>query len=425
MAMNNTIHFPEQGENIGLSYNIQNRKRVCEQNRKVSDGRAMEQDDGFGFWGGGVAEVIEVALWTEAADDVGAWGGVNGLALGADRDFAVIADADAGLLAPDEGPPRAGGDGTQDGAFFPAGLAVCGVRGGGEFAVEFVLVDVGQELVEQAVGRDEFTDAVGGEERGEAFLPVVVAAFDFTFGLGCWGGAEGDAVAVEGGAELGEGVGSVGEEEGVVVHVEGQGQAVGLEGAGEEVEVGQEGLAFIESGTDVVAGGVVQEVEPDLFLAGAREEGVRGGVVLPEGPFVADLPAFDGLGRGLVAGVWGELVCDGPASDAGAVGYAVAAAVEFAGAGAVSRGWLGGEEFGEQGGDCGGPVGLVIATGKSGGPGWVLPLGSGPQVGGVKFVEARVSQAEFVGSLAGGEIAAAMSGQEMADEWCGQAFDQL
>ena len=73
----------------------------------------MEQDDGFGVGVWGMAEVVDVAIGAEAADDVGAGWGVNGVALGADGDFAVVADADAGLLAPDIGPP--GAVGARDG----------------------------------------------------------------------------------------------------------------------------------------------------------------------------------------------------------------------------------------------------------------------------------------------------------------------
>jgi len=73
----------------------------------ASEHRAVEQDDGFGAWIRRVAKVVNVAIWAEAADDGGAGWGVNGLALGTNRDFAVVADADAGLLAPDVGPPRA------------------------------------------------------------------------------------------------------------------------------------------------------------------------------------------------------------------------------------------------------------------------------------------------------------------------------
>jgi hypothetical protein len=60
----------------------------------------MEQDDGFGVLIGGVAEIINVTVWTETTDDGGAWRCLNGLALGADGDFAIVTDANAGLLAP-------------------------------------------------------------------------------------------------------------------------------------------------------------------------------------------------------------------------------------------------------------------------------------------------------------------------------------
>ena len=145
----------------------------------------------------------------------------------ADGDFAVVTDADAGLLAPDVWPPGAVGSGTDDGAFFCEGLWVGGVGCLTEFAVDFVLIGVGQEWGEELVGPDQFDDVVGRQERDEAFLPVVVAAFDFAFGL--WGGGveEFDAVEMEGRAELGEGVRVVRVEEGVVVHVKRQGQAEG------------------------------------------------------------------------------------------------------------------------------------------------------------------------------------------------------
>jgi hypothetical protein len=38
--------------------------------------------------------------------------------------------------------------------------------------------------LEQGIGATQFEDLVGGQERGQAFLPVVVAAFDLAFGLG-------------------------------------------------------------------------------------------------------------------------------------------------------------------------------------------------------------------------------------------------
>jgi hypothetical protein len=102
-----------------------------------------------------------------------------------------------------------GGGGTQDGTFSKEGLRSGGVRSGAEFAVDFVLVDVRQELVEQAVGAFELEDLIGSQEGRLAFLPVVVTGFDLAFGLRCRGVAESDAVEVGGLTDLGEGVGVV------------------------------------------------------------------------------------------------------------------------------------------------------------------------------------------------------------------------
>jgi hypothetical protein len=113
----------------------------------------MEQNGGFGAGVWGMWEVIDVAVWTQATKDPGTGWRIQRQALGADGHFAVIADADVEALTPDKGPPRAVGDGTQDRAVFGAGLVTCGGRSGAEFAVDLMLVDVGQELVEQTVGR--------------------------------------------------------------------------------------------------------------------------------------------------------------------------------------------------------------------------------------------------------------------------------
>ena len=240
------------------------------------------------------------------------------------------------------------------------------VWGLAEFAMDFMLVGVGSELVEQLVGTGEFGKAVGRQERDEAFLPVVVTAFDFAFGLRGWGVAELDAVEVQGRAKLGEGVGVVGVKEGVVVHIEGQREAVRLQGAGEEVEVGEQGFSGVEARAGVEAGGIVEDFQEDLLVGRAGQEGVGGGVVLPEGAVVADLPAFNGLGSGFVAGVGSKLVCDGPAADTGPIGLEMEAAVEFAGDGTVGGSGLGGEEFGGQRAGFRRPVRVMIAPGASG-----------------------------------------------------------
>jgi hypothetical protein len=234
-----------------------------------------------------------------------------------------------------------------------------------------------------------------------------------------------DAVEVEGLAQLREGVGIVGVEEGVKVHVEGQRQSVGLEGAGQEIKMGQEGFAGVEACAGVVTGGIVQNIEQHLFVGLAGQPGVGAGIVLPERAVVTGLPAFDGFGRGFVAGVRGQLVFEGPAPDAGAVGLEVEAPVQFAGGGAVGGGRLGGQELGEQRHDFIRPNGMVIAAGNTGRPNLDLTLGAGAEVLAVEFVEARPGQSQFPSRFPGREITGSMAGQEMTDEGSGQTFDQL
>ena len=115
-----------------------------------------------------------------------------------------------------------------------------------EFAMDFVLVAMEPKVADLWVGVFEIGDLLAGEEGGEAVLPELVFAFDFAFGLGRGGVAKGNAIEVEGGPDLGESVGDVGEEEGMGVHVEFQGQAVFEKGGGEEVVIGQEGFALVK-----------------------------------------------------------------------------------------------------------------------------------------------------------------------------------
>ncbi len=64
------------------------------------------------------------------------------MAVRADGDFTIVADADFGLLAPDERPPRTGWNRAQYGTFLIDGLLFGGVRGDSQFPVDFVLIGV-------------------------------------------------------------------------------------------------------------------------------------------------------------------------------------------------------------------------------------------------------------------------------------------
>ena len=197
---------------------------------------------------------------------------------------------------------------------------VGGVWSGADFAVEFVVIGVGEELFDESVCRGDGVDGFGGEERRQTFLPVVVAAFDFAFCL--WGGsvAEGDAVEAEGFAELGESVWEVGEKEGVIIDIEGEREAVREEGEGEEMEVGGEVFCGVNASAGVEAGGIVDDAKKGIFTRVAGEPGVRGGIVLPQCAEVADLPAAHWICGLFKTSVWSELVSDGPSANACAVG---------------------------------------------------------------------------------------------------------
>ena len=99
-------------------------------------------------------------------------------------------------------------------------------------------------------------------------------------------------------------------------------KAVGLEDAGKEVEVGQEGFAGVKpcAGAETVAS---LRISAGLVCRHSQAIGQarRGGIALPEGTVIAGLPAFGRFGSGFVAGVGSQFVFDRPVPDAGTVGF--------------------------------------------------------------------------------------------------------
>lgn len=292
-----------------------------------------------------------------------------------------------------------------------------GVGGGAQFAMDFVMVGVAAEGFEQRVGWLDGVDGVRGEEGREAFLPVVVAAFDFAFCLGSGRVAQGDAIKAQRFAELGEGVRGVSKKEGVIIDVKSEREAVGEESAGEEIQVREERFGGVETCAGVEAGGVVEDVEEDLFAVAAGKEGVRGGIVLPERAEVADLPAANGLGGLLVAGVRSEVVGDSPTADAGAVGFEIQTAEQFTGHGAVGGAGRGTEQAGGQGKRIRRPVWLMIATRAPRLPGVGPPRRTGAKIIRAKLVNAGQSQTQLGGQSGGAKLSRPEAGEEMSDQW--------
>ena len=149
-------------------------------------GRNVEKEDGELAVGGRMEQGGGITVWVEAASDGGAAGAFDGETLGADGDAPIGADFGLRALAPDVGPPRAVWGGAQDGAFLVQSQLPCGLRGGAQFAVAFLLVVVKAAFFEQDIGFGQRGDVLGGEEWREALLPEMGVEI-FAFVEACTG----------------------------------------------------------------------------------------------------------------------------------------------------------------------------------------------------------------------------------------------
>ncbi len=291
-----------------------------------------------------------------------------------------------------------------------------GKRGGADFAMEFTFVGVAEEVCEQEVCRLDGADGVSGEDGREAFLPVVVTAFDFAFRLRSWSEAEGDAVEPERLAELGKSIRRMSEKERVVIDVEGQRQAVEEENGGEKIEMGSERFGGVKASASVEAGGVVEDVEEHLFLRAIREEGVRSRIVLPEGTEIADLPATDRFCGLFKTGIRSEVVSDGPAADRSTVGLEIKAARQLAGDSAVGGRRRGTQQASGQSEDIRWPWGAMVATRRTRLPKVRATIGTSAEIIGAKLVNAGFTHAQLRSDIRRGQLARAEAFKQMADE---------
>ena len=143
--------------------------------------------------------------------------------------------------------------------------------------------------VDVRVGFLDFSDLLAGEIRGKAPLPKLVFTFDFTLCLRCWSVKETNLIEAKGRAELGQSVRGLGEENGVIIDVELEWPAVGQEGGGEKIQVGEKEFSFIEFGAHEEAAAIVEHIEHGKVERAEREPPVGGGVELPQ---LADLRAL-------------------------------------------------------------------------------------------------------------------------------------
>src|SRR5258708_39967752 len=110
-----------------------------------------------------------------------------------------------------------------------------------------------------------------------------MAAFDFAFGLRGGSVAQGDAIEVEGSAQLGKSIRGVGEKERVIVHIERQWQAGDGEYAREKIQVCQQRFGRIKTSPGIIASGIIENIQENLFIGTARPPTMRARVLTPKG----------------------------------------------------------------------------------------------------------------------------------------------
>lgn len=196
-------------------------------------------------------------------------------------------------------------------------------------------VGVDDQVIEKKICRFDIDDLFGRHQGGQTILPIMVTALDFAFGLGCGSKAQGDTIEMESGPQLGKSVWGAGEEDGVIINVKGQRQAMSFEGPGEKVHMGKEIFAMVESSAGIQACGIIKDIEQNMFMHLCGQPKMGAGIVLPESAKILDLPAANGFRRGFVTSVWGEVVLECPAANAGAIGFKITPAQEFTGQGTV------------------------------------------------------------------------------------------
>lgn len=214
-------------------------------------------------------------------------------ALSADGNASIGSDFERSPKAPNIRPPGAARGRPQDGALLLLGDVPGGLGGEFEFAMGLLSVAMESQGVDVRVGFMDFSDVLACEIGWKALLPELVFPFDFALGLRGWGITETNVVEGESRAQLGQSVGSLGEEHGVIIDVELEGPSVSKKGGRKEIQVGEKKLSIIEFGTDEKATAIIEHVEHRKIERAEWEPVVWGGIELPKLTDLRALPTAD------------------------------------------------------------------------------------------------------------------------------------
>ena len=352
-----------------------------------------------------------VACGVEAENYFGAWSSFNAEAVGADGHATVGSDLEGRADAPNLGPPRAAGGWAQHGALFFFGQFPGALRGHAQFAMGFLGVVMEAQSVDMRVGHFELSDLFAGEIGRQSALPELVFTLDFSFGLGCWGIQEANVVEFERRAELGQGLGILGEKDGMVIDVNLQGATVAQERGGQEIKVGQQEFAAIDFGTDEHAATIVEHIEHGKGQRRRGKPAMGRSIQLPEFTDLGALPAAHWSVRAFGGSGMGEAVLHGPAADLGAIELEGVQAQSFGGSEAVRTRRGVQQALFEEVCDGLGPGGGVVSPGGSREPRIGFLARAGPEVIGGERIKAAERNAEL-GRAFGGRQGALPEGDQ-------------
>ncbi len=173
------------------------------------------------------------------------------------------------------------------------------------FLVEALFVIEDDELIEDLLGFGAVRDFVFFTEEGEAPLKVVEDFFDLSFGLGLAfpGVDHADIELLEGSSELDlsfifpELISDMNAlmkdetEDGMIVQVVGQRQAVSDQGLSDDLKVFEGGFVGNDPGPDEGSAMIILGEDEIMFFSGGGEPEMVGGVVLKEGAGAGGLEA--------------------------------------------------------------------------------------------------------------------------------------
>jgi hypothetical protein len=379
-------------------------------------GAIGKKQGGLELWVGLGGQHGVVARGVETKDDFGAGRFFQAQTIGADGHPAVGADFERSADTPDIRPPRTTRGWAQRRAFFRLGLVPGPLGSLAQLPMDFVGVVVCPQGVNVRVGDGDFADFLAGKVGGQPPLPKLVFAFDFAFGLRGGGIAQADVVELERPAQLGEGVWIVGEEETVIIDVELEGPAMGQEGGGEEVKVGEQAFALIEFGTREKTAAVIQHVEHGAGQFGVGEPAMGRSIQLPEFANAVALPAAHRGQHPFGRDGMRQLIGQSPTADLGAVELEVMQAQGFGGHKAV-RAWRGAAKpFAEEIQNEWRPGDGVIAAGMARDPEVFDFSGAGSKISGGKDIEPAARDAKLISGLDGRQGASIETIAHVADK---------